>query len=132
MPPKVIEVKRETKSDPAQVGSSDLHCAICGLPEAASSKALASDHDHENGRDRGFLCMNCNTGLGMFKDNPSLLKKAIGYLYHWRENHGKRTKQVYRPIARQTARKQLLHKFLLGKVTLADALVQNQLLQFSQ
>ncbi len=27
-----------------------------------------------------MLCGHCNTGLGMFKDNPDLLEKAIFYL----------------------------------------------------
>jgi hypothetical protein len=29
---------------------------------------------------RGILCNNCNVGLGLFKDDPSLLYKAITYL----------------------------------------------------
>lgn len=120
------------KVSPQQCGSGDIYCAICGLAESASSKRLASDHDHSNGKDRGFLCGTCNTGLGLFKDDPSLLKKAIGYLYFWREDHGKRTEHRHRPAARQLARKRLLFKFLLGRVSLPDALVQHQLLRFSR
>jgi hypothetical protein len=118
--------------NPQQVSSTDIHCSICGKPEAASTKRLASDHDHDNGRDRGFLCHNCNTGLGLFRDDPSLLKKAVGYLYHWREKHGKKAKPSNRPTVRQLAKNRLLHKFLLGKVSLPDALVQSQLLKFSR
>ena len=49
-------------------------CAICGNP----SKAM--DHDHATGKLREPLCLNCNSGLGMFKDSPELLRAAAGYL----------------------------------------------------
>jgi len=29
---------------------------------------------------RGLLCINCNKGLGNFKDNKKLFKKALKYL----------------------------------------------------
>ena len=55
-------------------------CAICLAVTGSDGKRLAVDHNHETGEVRGLLCDNCNTGLGMFKDNPSLLAKAINYL----------------------------------------------------
>lgn len=53
----------------------DKACAICG-----GDKRLSIDHDHSSGRVRGLLCSPCNAGLGMFKDDPERLAKAIGYL----------------------------------------------------
>jgi len=50
-------------------------CAICG-----GTKRLAIDHDHKTGRIRGRLCINCNSGLGMFKDDVELLRTAVSYL----------------------------------------------------
>lgn len=38
------------------------------------------DHDHKTGKFRGWLCSNCNTALGLFKDNIEVLKKAIKYI----------------------------------------------------
>jgi Recombination endonuclease VII len=58
----------------------DHRCAICGVHEDSTLKRLAIDHDHKTGRVRGLLCSPCNTALGQFKDDPSILKNAIRYL----------------------------------------------------
>lgn len=58
-------------------------CAICGNPPSGIGKTgqrLHIDHDHITGVVRGLLCEFCNRGLGMFRDNPSLLTVAIQYL----------------------------------------------------
>lgn len=52
-------------------------CAICGR---ILWDDLRVDHDHTTGKVRGLLCDNCNWGLGNFKDNPELLRKAVDYL----------------------------------------------------
>jgi hypothetical protein len=62
-----------------------LRCDICGELEQhklkwGGRKALARDHCHKTNRQRGFLCSNCNAGLGFFRDDPLLLGKAIDYL----------------------------------------------------
>lgn len=54
-------------------------CMICKkIPE----HVLQIDHDHHdnNGRVRGLLCAPCNQGLGMFRDDPALLRAAAEYL----------------------------------------------------
>lgn len=56
----------------------DGKCAICQT--APGKKMLAVDHDHNTGRVRALLCTACNTGLGLFKDDPVLLARAISYL----------------------------------------------------
>lgn len=59
-------------------------CAICRqalvLSDGSRSVAVKIDHDHSNGEIRGLLCGHCNTGLGMFRDNPINLASAILYL----------------------------------------------------
>ena len=53
-------------------------CKIC--KSDGGGRSLHVDHCHTTGKVRGLLCSNCNTGLGLFKDNVDLLKKAIKYL----------------------------------------------------
>lgn len=55
-------------------------CAICKVSEEKLARFLNIDHDHETGEVRGLLCNSCNLGLGVFKDNKELLKKAWEYL----------------------------------------------------
>ncbi|TMK53577.1 MAG: hypothetical protein E6G59_05335 [Actinobacteria bacterium] len=37
-------------------------------------------HDHETGSVRGVVCLNCNGGMGHFRDDPVLLAAAAAYL----------------------------------------------------
>lgn len=62
-------------------------CDICKGKNSAG-RALAVDHDHAccPGKRscgkcvRGFLCGQCNYGVGNFKDDPQLLRKTALYL----------------------------------------------------
>lgn len=58
----------------------DFLCAICGRHESESHKGLHTDHCHQTKKIRGLLCSACNMGLGHFKDNVTLMTKAIKYL----------------------------------------------------
>lgn len=51
-------------------------CVICGN----DGPKLSVDHCHKTNKIRGILCMNCNIGLGKFKDDPELLEFARIYL----------------------------------------------------
>jgi hypothetical protein len=61
-------------------------CAICRNPEPAldsrtgKPRGLAVDHTHKDGGVRGLLCSLCNRGLGMFRDDATLLSRAIQYV----------------------------------------------------
>ncbi len=57
-------------------------CAICSssVPGSKRISRFSIDHCHKTGKIRGLLCNSCNNGLGRFKDNTTLLYKAINYL----------------------------------------------------
>jgi hypothetical protein len=52
-------------------------CAIC---KVEIFSRLFVDHCHKSGKVRKLLCSQCNSGLGMFKDNPELLVAAADYI----------------------------------------------------
>ena len=66
-------------------------CAICAGPPVGRGERFHVDHDHAccprtrssvscGACIRGLLCGNCNTMLGLAKDDPSRLQAAINYL----------------------------------------------------
>jgi hypothetical protein len=71
------------------IAEQDGKCAICREPPNGKANGRARsghlpslhvDHDHDTGKIRGLLCGPCNTGLGLFRDEPRLLLAAIKYL----------------------------------------------------
>lgn len=58
----------------------DHRCAICRTHQDDLDRTLFVDHCHETGVVRGLLCYKCNTGLGNFKDDLSLVQRAGQYL----------------------------------------------------
>ena len=59
-------------------------CKICGNNH---TNTMDIDHDHTTGVIRGLLCRQCNQMLGLSKDNPLILIRAINYIrgdYHSR------------------------------------------------
>lgn len=54
-------------------------CAICKNDFTDSFNTVV-DHCHKTNKFRGFLCRKCNSGLGLFRDNPTYLQEAIKYL----------------------------------------------------
>lgn len=53
-------------------------CFLCGRKEK-----LFIDHSHATGKVRRLLCRLCNVGLGHFKDNALLLKRAARYIVNY-------------------------------------------------
>lgn len=63
--------------------SQNSECGICRTPHDELEHGLAVDHDHVTGQVRLLLCPNCNTGLGLFRDSPALLRRAAEYAELW-------------------------------------------------
>lgn len=56
-------------------------CPICEKQTIIGVTAnIVADHDHETGKGREWICDSCNTGLGRFKDDITILERAIDYL----------------------------------------------------
>lgn len=52
-------------------------CAICNLVFIITPRI---DHCHKSNKIRGLLCNTCNSGIGLLKDNPKILRKAAQYI----------------------------------------------------
>ena len=52
------------------------NCQCCGK----ETNKLVYDHDHETEAFRGWICQQCNQGLGLLGDNIQSLHKALTYL----------------------------------------------------
>jgi hypothetical protein len=50
-------------------------CAICHR-----FRKLSVDHCHGKGRVRGLLCSNCNSALGLFEENATIMASATKYI----------------------------------------------------
>ena len=50
-------------------------CALC-----LRIDKLHMDHDHASGEFRGFVCRNCNCGLGHLGDSEKSIQRALQYL----------------------------------------------------
>ena len=54
-------------------------CGICAT-SCDTGMNLAVDHCHDTNKVRGLLCKNCNTALGLLKENVENMNKAINYI----------------------------------------------------
>jgi Recombination endonuclease VII len=66
-------------------------CALCGC-EPTPGISLHVDHDHSTGEIRGLLCVRCNSALGLFREDPDLLKRAARYVESDAKYRSQRTK----------------------------------------
>lgn len=55
-------------------------CAICGYTFGQKKGDMHVDHCHNTGEVRGLLCNECNTGIGLLRENAEIMRSAINYL----------------------------------------------------
>ena len=92
--PKLIKYKVSLDEYQLMLENQEYRCAICNKHQDDVG-TLNIDHDHSccpTDRQnvftcgeciRDLLCTDCNQGLGRFKDDIKLLKRAIGYLQEY-------------------------------------------------
>jgi hypothetical protein len=65
-------------------------CVLCDRPPTPGI-SLHVDHDHGTGEIRGLLCMRCNNALGLFQEDPDLLRRAARYVIADAKHRSQRT-----------------------------------------
>ena len=55
-------------------------CFLCLVEKCQSGRRFAVDHCHKTNKIRGLLCLHCNKALGLFRDNPDVLRRAAAYV----------------------------------------------------
>lgn len=63
----------------AMLASQGDRCALCET-DKPGGRGWMTDHDHKTGLLRAILCHMCNLGLGTFRDDPTLLRRAADYV----------------------------------------------------
>lgn len=58
----------------------NFSCAICEIHIEDVNRDFSVDHCHTTGKIRDLLCINCNSMLGMGKENKNIFKSAIKYI----------------------------------------------------
>jgi len=76
-------------------------CALCECPPTPGI-SLHVDHDHGTGEIRGLLCVRCNNALGLFREDPDLLRRAARYVTADAKHRSQRTRSER--LTRQRAR----------------------------
>ena len=74
----VAEKKKWLKSKPI---NEPFEYPLCSKRTIAGiTSKVVLEHDHRSGKVRGWVCDSCNTGIGRFKDDTEILKRAIGFI----------------------------------------------------
>ena len=79
-------LKRENPMPP-----SGTPCVCC-----ARIDRLYCDHDHATKEFRGWVCKNCNAGMGLLGDNEFGLRRALTYLEQARPKQRSRSPTVHK------------------------------------
>ena len=70
----------EAKHPRPNIGE-EFYCKICQrLILIQNNRDVCLDHDHKTGDVRGYICNNCNTGMGTLGDDVGMLSRAIQWL----------------------------------------------------
>lgn len=70
-----IYIHKSYVADYATVPPKPHLCELC-----RDGGKICLDHDHVTGKFRGWLCDRCNRAIGLLKDSPALVRRALEYL----------------------------------------------------
>ena len=59
------------------------NCLICSIHQSILKRPLVVDHCHNTGKVRGLLCSNCNTALGLLKEDEEIIKNLLEYIGYY-------------------------------------------------
>ena len=79
-------ILRTLKKQHPQPATGTQKCGCCGRIDK-----LFLDHDHSTKEFRGWICRNCNSGIGLLGDCPDGLRQALVYLERTRSNSRSRS-----------------------------------------
>lgn len=111
-------------------------CAICRKPEKRTNKRgvrrLSVDHEHATGKVRALLCCDCNSGLGLFEEDPDLLRAAAEYVEKYKvQSHGfffgRKVKKAGRPIGDSLKKLRTSRGISQDQLSAATGITQNHL-----
>lgn len=89
--PNYHKVRRKAQLEEAAGRPRSAQCECCGR-EPEDHRALAFDHCHDSGDFRGWLCDNCNVGIGKLGDTLEGVQLAVAYLKRAaRKTNGRRS-----------------------------------------
>lgn len=73
--------KEYEKNNPKQSIGEEFCCPICKVKFLRQyTNDVVLDHDHSTGEARGYICRNCNSGMGQMEDSPQILMRATKWL----------------------------------------------------
>jgi Recombination endonuclease VII len=72
-------IRRRARGLPIATRPKPAACECCGR-EPSLARGLHLDHCHVTGEFRGWLCMQCNNGIGFLGDTAEGLRKVLKYL----------------------------------------------------
>lgn len=69
------------KHNPPPAKGKKFTCPICRITRKIVKVGdVVLDHDHKNGKARGYLCRKCNTAIGTLYDDRDILLRAIEWV----------------------------------------------------
>lgn len=71
---------RKSRGQPEPTRPRPIRCECCGMSDLVFKKPLCLDHCHATGAFRGWICDDCNLGIGRLGDDIEGVQRALDYL----------------------------------------------------